>query len=192
MHTPPCRVSPGTLPRPLRQRRSRYIAGLCLVLLLFSGLPPTALGSGPTGPRLTWAAFQRFWDTGASPLVRIRRPLAVEDGYLVDYGHTTTLHIRMQDGFVRGITIHFSGQKGHYDGGPRFLQLVHRALVIGSYRWPEERALEALRTFEAITPEPAEYRYHNAAFRREYSPETGWEFHMDYVPAQPDASSQNP
>lgn len=155
-------------------------ACLCLAFLLCAGASP-AEASGPTGPRLTWAAFQRFWDTGASPLVRIRNPMPEEGGYLVDYGHTTALHVHMENGYVRGLTVSFSGVREHYDGGPRFLQLMHRALVVGSYRWPEERVLKALRTFEAITPEPAEYRYHNAKFSRSYTPEVGWEFHMDYV-----------
>lgn len=161
---------------------------LCLAFLLCAGYAATAEAGGPTGPRLTWGAFQRFWNTGASPLVHLRNPVPEEGGYLVDYGHTTTLHIRMEDGYVRGLTINFSGVRDHYDGGPRFLQLVHRALVVGSYRWPEERILEAIRAFEAMAPEPTEYHYHNAKFSRRYTPETGWEFHMDYV--SPEAAIQ--
>lgn len=154
-------------------------AVLCLSLLavLLLGLSPAHAG----GPRFSWSAFQRFWDKAASPLVHLHNAEKVEDGYLIDFGYTTTLRVLMEDDVVRGVSVRFVGGKGHDAGGPRFLRLVHQAITTGTYQWPPEKIREVREYFSVMTPEPKEYRYRTSIFQRTYTKGKGWEFLFTFV-----------
>lgn len=160
----------------------------CLIFLLLLSLfnaasaASLAQASGATGPRFTWAAFQRFWDKGASPLVQLKHAEKVKDGYLIDYGHTTTLRVLVEDDRVTGVSVRFGGGKHNDAGGPQFLRLMRHAISVGTYRWPEDKIQEAYEYFEVMSPEPKTYRFQSSEFYRGFEEGLGWEFRFDYVP----------
>ena len=156
------------------------LAVFCLFTLL--GVPDIAQTGGPTGPRFTWAAFQRFWDKGASPLVHLKSPEKVTGGYLIDYGHTTTLRILVEDERVTGVSVRFVGGRNNDAGGPQFLRLMQQAINVGTYRWPEDKIQEVRDYYAVMSPDPREFRYQSSLFYRQYVEGQGWEFRFDYVP----------
>ena len=153
-----------------------------LFLALSLALPLKAEASGPTGPRFSWSSFQRFWEKQASPLVYLTKAEPVAGGYLVDYGFSTTMRIPVQDRQVQGVEIRFLGGAGNDAGGPQFKRLVHQAINIGTYKWPEDKIDEVRRLFAVMSPQAKEYRYQMTYFRYNYAPDTGWSFSFHYVP----------
>lgn len=160
-----------------------YRHWLCavLTLLLFADV---ALAGGPTGPRLTWAAFQHFWNKTAPPSIQIRDAAVHKNGddYTIVYGYGTSLHILMDRGGVRGVSVRFLGGKENDAGGPLYLRLAHQIITVGSFRWPEEKIREARQYFAVMSQPPKELHYQNSWFRRAFTPGEGWEFRLEFMP----------
>lgn len=155
------------------------LMALCALCLLF---PHASDAGGPTGPRFSWSSFQRFWEKQATPLVYLTKAEPVEEGYLVNYGHTVVLRVFLQDHVVTGVEIRFKGGPGNDAGGPQFKRLMYHAISIGTYRWPEDKIEEVRHLFRVISPQNKEYRYQMTHFTYTYSPQSGWTFGFDYVP----------
>lgn len=162
------------------------IRRLCALLVLCVLLCPTlfAEASGPTGPRFTWSSFQRFWDKQAIPSVYLTNPETVQGGYLIHYGHGVTLRVLMHDKAVTGVEARFSGGPANDAGGMQFKRLIYQSIIVGTYRWPEDKIVEVRQHFSNLSPMNKDYRYQMTHFRYTYNATTGWTFGFDYVPLE--------
>lgn len=153
---------------------------LCLLTLLLAATP--LLASGPTGARYTWASFSYSWNKNAQPQVQLTKAVPTSYGYSVDYGHTTTLEVLMEHGAVHSTCAHFVGGGENDAGGRVFMLLMAKSMEVGTFRWPQSQVDEVKEAFKIMRKERREYRYNTTEFVYDYSPESGWEFCMTYLP----------
>lgn len=153
---------------------------LCLLTLLFTATP--LLAGGPTGGRYTWASFSYSWNKNTQPQLQLTQAVPTDYGYTVNYGFTTVLDVLMEKGAVRGTCARFVGGGENDAGGRIFKLLMAKSMEIGSFHWPQAQLDEARETFQYMLKEHREYRYNTTEFVYNYSPKTGWEFCMTYLP----------
>lgn len=172
----------------MRRYAAFFLAGL-LVALCCAVAPGTARADlrqpqGPLqdrGPSFVWSSFQRFWNTRCLPGCEIADPVFVTDRYIIQYGDTASLVVRMNRDVVSSVSAIYSDPQNQRGGGPRWIKLVDSIITIGTYRWPDQRVEKVRDRFAAISPLPAQYRWQNSWFRRSSDPTTGWEFRLDFV-----------
>jgi hypothetical protein len=150
-------------------------------------------GGEDRGPRYTLESFKRQWSVHSpNPKAHFNTPHKVEGGYAVDYGDGVSLLILMRKDVVTGVRIRYDTGPDQGAGGPRFLLLMHTAINVGTFRWPQER-IDQVRQMFSPAPLPKSYRYLYTSFSRMYDQQTGrWEFVMDYVPNKAEENSEAP
>jgi len=145
------------------------------------------------GPRYTLEAFKRQWGVHSpNPKAHFSTPAGVEGGYAVDYGDGVSLFIVMPKDTVMGVRVRYDTSQDQGGGGPRFLLLIHTAINIGVFRWPQERIDQVRQFFSHITPQLKNYRYLNTSFTLTHERADSWEFIMDFVPNKPEENSAAP
>jgi len=145
------------------------------------------------GPRYTLLSFKRQWHVHSpSPKAHFDTPHKLADGHVVDYGNGVNLFIAMHKDTVTGIRIRYNIGLDQGPGGQRFLLLMHTAINVGTFRWPQERINEVRRFFSIMNPQPKNYRYLYTSFVRTHEPPDKWEFAMDFVPNMPEENSPAP
>jgi hypothetical protein len=150
-------------------------------------------GDEDGGPRYTLEAFKRQWSIHApNPKAHFNTLSAVEGGYAVDYGDGVSLLIVMHKDTVIGAHIRYDAGPDQGAGGPRFLLLMHTAVNVGVFRWPQERIDQVRQLFNNISPQPKSYRYRYTSFTRTQERADRWEFVMDFVPNKPEENSAAP
>jgi hypothetical protein len=152
-------------------------------------------GSEDRGPRYTLEAFKRQWTVHSpNPKAHFRALTQVEGGYAFDYGDGVSLHIAMlkDKDAVTGIRIRYEALPDQGAGGPRFLLLMHTAINVGTFRWPQARIEQLRQSFNLMTPLPKSYRYRYTSYTRTFDQYRGWEFVMDYVPNKEEENSEAP
>ena len=144
------------------------------------------------GPRYTLEAFKRQWHVHSpNPKTHFSMPQKVEGGYGVDYGDGVSMLIVMRKDTVTGAHIRYEAGPDQGTGGPRFLLLMHTAINVGTFRWPQER-INHVRQIFSTTSLPKIYRYRYTSFTRAYEQPNRWEFIMDYVLNKPEEDSELP
>jgi hypothetical protein len=144
------------------------------------------------GPRYTLESFKRQWNLHApNPKSQFDAPQKVEGGYAVDYGNGVSLFIVTHKDMVTGARIRYDAGPDQGAGGPRFLLLMHTAINVGAFRWPQER-IDQVRHIFSPTPLPKSYRYRYTSFSRTYDQSGRWEFVLDYVPNKAEQDSEAP
>jgi hypothetical protein len=139
-------------------------------------------GGEDRGPRYTLESFKRQWTVHApNPKAHFHTLNQVEGGYAFDYGEGVSLHIVMHKDTVTGVRIRYEAGSDQGAGGPRFLLLMHTAINVGTFRWPQARIDQLRQIFGLMTPLPKTYRYLYTSFSRSYEQSRGWECAMDYV-----------
>ena len=150
-------------------------------------------GGEDRGPRYTLESFKRQWLVHSSnPKAHFTTLREVEGGYAFDYGDGVSLHILMRNDTVTGARIRYEGEPNQGAGGPRFLLLMHTAINVGTFRWPQARIDQVRHTFSFMTPQPKTYRYLYTSFARTYEQAGVWEFILDYVPSKTEENSEAP
>ena len=150
-------------------------------------------GGEDRGPRYTLEAFRRQWTVHTpNPKAHFHTLTQVEDGYAFDYGDGVSLHIAMHKNAVTAIRIRYEALPDQGAGGPRFLLLMHTAINVGTFRWPQARIEQLRQLFGPMTPLPKSYRYFHTSFTRTFDAGRGWEFVMDYVPNKAEENSEAP
>lgn len=163
-------------------RNKAALLSLAVLCLFFAAASSYALASGPTGPRYTWGAFVHFWNKGIMEKFQIANPVSTKDGYVVEYGYTTTMQFTLDWGAVQSFCIHFVGGGENDAGGFAFRHLVDRAITVGTFRWPEENIEKVKSTFKVFSKDAKAYQYNATSFEYMYSPQTGWQFCTKFVP----------
>lgn len=153
---------------------------LCLLALLFAATP--LLASGPTGGRYTWASFSYSWNKNTQPSLQLTKAVPTDYGYSVDYGYTTVLEVLLEKEVVHGTCARFVGGGENDAGGRTFMLLIVKSMDVGTFQWPHAQVEEARETFKLMRKERREYRYNSTEFVYDYSPKSGWEFCMTYLP----------
>jgi len=150
-------------------------------------------GGDDRGPRYTLEAFKRQWRVHSpNPKAHFSTIHEVEGGYAVDYGDGVSLLIVMGKGTVTGVRIRYDSGPDQGSGGPRFLLLIHTAINVGTFRWPQER-INQVRQIFSQSPLPKTYRYLYTSFSRTFDQQIGrWEFALDYVPNKPEDNTEAP
>lgn len=135
-------------------------------------------------PSYSWGAFQRFWNTCALVGVEITNPEPLGEGYIISFGYSANMTIFQHKGYVIGIRIQFRDAPGLEAGGPKFLRAMQTAIRLGTYGWPEDRALEVRKAFAHMLPERRVYQWRNSRFTRVHYSTGDWEFLLDFVPSE--------
>ena len=149
-------------------------------------------GDEDRGPRYTLAAFKRQWNLhSANPKGHIKTAHKLEAGYAVDYGDGVSMFIFMQGDRVGKVRLRYELGTDEGAGGPRFLLLVHTAINVGTFRWPQER-INQVRQLFSLSLLPKSYRYLYTSFARTHEPPDKWEFVMDFVPNKAEENSEGP
>jgi hypothetical protein len=147
-------------------------------------------GDEDRGPRYTLEAFKRQWNVHSpNPKAHVGTPAKIEDGYSVDYGDGVSMLIFMRGDTVRGARIRYEIGSDQGAGGPRFLLLIHTALNLGTFRWPQERINQVRQAF-SLSLLPKSYRYLYTSFTRTHEPPDRWEFIMEFVPNRAEENSE--
>ena len=147
-------------------------------------------GGDDRGPRYTLASFKRQWTVNSpNPKAHFGALNQVKDGYVADYGDGVSLRIVTYKNTVKGARVCYAAEPDQAAGGPRFLLLMHTAINVGAFRWPQERIEQARQIFSLMTPQPKTYRYRYTSFTRTYDQARGWEFALDYVPNKAEENS---
>jgi len=142
------------------------------------------------GPRYTPESFKRQWSVHSpNPKAHFSTPSEVEGGYAVDYGDGVSLFIIIHKDTVIGVRIRYDAGPERGAGGPRFLLLMHTAINVGVFRWPQERIDQVRQFFSHISPQPKSYRYLYTSFSRTHAQPDTWEFAMDFVPNKPEQNT---
>jgi hypothetical protein len=142
-------------------------------------------GGEDRGPRYTLESFKRQWTVHApNPKAHFQTLTQVESGYVFDYGDGVSLLIAVHKDSVTGIRVRYEPGPDQGAGGPRFLLLMHTAINVGTFRWPQARIDQLRQSFSIMSPQPKSYRYLYTSFTRSYEQIRGWEFVMDYVPSK--------
>ncbi|MCL2122684.1 MAG: hypothetical protein FWH34_01195 [Desulfovibrionaceae bacterium] len=150
-------------------------------------------GGEDRGPRYTLESFKRQWTVHSpNPKAHFGRLHKVEGGYAADYGDGVSMFIGMHKDTVTGARIRYEAVPDQGAGGPRFLLLMHTAINVGTFRWPQERLDQVRQIFNIMTPQPKIYRYLYTSFTRSYTQANGWEFVLDYVPNKTEENSEAP
>ena len=150
-------------------------------------------GGEDRGPRYTLESFKRQWNVNSpNPKVHLGTLHKIEGGYAADYGDGVSLRIVMHKDTVRGARIRYEIGPDLGAGGPRFLLLMHTAINLGTFRWPQERVNQVRQIFNFMTPQPKKYRYLYTSFTRTYTQTDGWEFVLEYVANKPEENSEAP
>jgi hypothetical protein len=150
-------------------------------------------GGEDRGPRYTLESFKRQWTVHSpNPKAHFRTLHQFEDGYAFDYGDGVSLHITMHKDTGTGIRIRYDPGADQGEGGPRFLLLMHTAINVGTFRWPQARVEQLRQICGLMTPLPKSYRYLYTIFTRTYDQGRGWEFCMDYVPNKAKENTEAP
>jgi hypothetical protein len=148
-------------------------------------------GGENRGPRYTLESFKRQWTVHSpNPKAHFRTLNQVEGGYACDYGDGVSLHIAMRKDTVTGVSISYEAGPDQGAGGPRFLLLMHTAINVGTFRWPQARIDQLRQSFSLMTPLPKNYRYLYTSFARSYDQGRGWEFAMDYVASKAEENTE--
>jgi len=150
-------------------------------------------GGEDRGPRYTLESFKRQWKIHSpNPKTHLNALHKVEGGYAAEYGDGVSLFIAIHKDTVMGARVRYEAGPDQGAGGPRFLLLMHTAINVGTFRWPQERINQTRQLFNYMTPQPKSYRYLYTAFTRTYAQEGGWEFVLDYVPNKTEENSEAP
>jgi len=150
-------------------------------------------GDEDRGPRYTLESFKRQWNLRSpNPKGHLSAHSEVEGGYALDYGDGVSLLITMHKDTVIGARIRYDASLDRGTGGQRFLLLMHTAINVGVFRWPQERIDQVRQFFGPISPQPKSYRYLYTAFTRTQERADRWEFAMDFVPNKPAENSAAP
>jgi len=91
-----------------------------------------------------------------------------------------------------GVHIRYDTSLDKGTGGPRFLLLMHTAINVGVFRWPQERIEQVRQFFAHMSPQPKSYRYRYTSFARAQERAARWEFALDFVPHKPAENSPAP
>jgi hypothetical protein len=163
------------------------LVGIMIYFFLEAG------GGDDRGPRYTLESFKRQWTVhSANPKANFNTLHQIEGGYAFDYGDGVSLRISMHKDAVTGVRIRYEAEPDQAAGGPRFLLLIHTAINVGTFRWPQERIEQVRHSFSLMTPQPKSYRYRYTSFTRAYEQASGWEFAMNYVPNKAEENSEAP
>jgi hypothetical protein len=150
-------------------------------------------GGEDRGPRYTLESFKRQWNVHSlNPKTHLGTLHKVENGYAVDYGDGVSLLIVMHKDTVISARIRYEAGPDQGAGGPRFLSLIHTAINVGTFRWPQERIEQLRQIFTFMTPQTKNYRYLYTSFSRTYAQAEGWTFVLDYVPNKTEENSEAP
>ena len=148
-------------------------------------------GGDDRGPRYTLESFKRQWTVHApNPKAHFRALNQVDGDYAVDYGDGVSLHIVMYRDTVTGLRIRYQTGPDQGSGGPQFLLLMHTAINVGTFRWPQTRIDQLRMTLGVMTPLPKSYRYLYTSYTRTYDQGHGWELVMNYVPNKPEENTE--
>ena len=171
--------------------RCMFMFGLIAVLACLCAFGPESSAWGALrradqslkggAPEFPWASFQRFWNVRCLPGCEIQDPQLVGGNYIVRYGYSVSLVVRMELNFVRSVTAIFTDPKGSQGGGQLWLKLVDSIIRVGVFRWPESRIEQVRERFMDISKIPVSYKWQTSSFRRSYDPATGWEFTLDML-----------
>lgn len=160
--------------------KKQYLAFGCLFFCMLAATP--LLASGPTGGRYTWASFSYSWNKHTDPSLQLDKAVPTANGYSADFGYTATLDVNMQHGAVKGTCAYFVGGGENDAGGRIFSLLMAKSIDIGTFQWPQNYIDEVRNTFKFIGKNRKEYSYSTTQFVLDYSPSSGWEFCMTYLP----------
>ena len=150
-------------------------------------------GGEDRGPRYTLASFKRQWTVHSpNPRAHLNALHKAEGGYAADYGDGVSLLVVMHKDTVTGVRIRYEAGPEQGAGGPRFLLLMHTAINVGTFRWPQARIEQVRQLFNFMTPQSKNYRYLYTAFTSTYGQADGWEFVLDYVPNKMEEDSVAP
>jgi len=150
-------------------------------------------GGEDRGPRYTLESFKRQWTVHSpNPKARLATLHKVEGGYAADYGDGVSLLVVMHKDAVIGARIRYEPGPDQGAGGPGFLLLMHTAINVGTFRWPQERINQVRQIFNLMTHQPKNYRYLYTSFTRTYTQAEGWEFVLSYVPNKTEENSEAP
>ena len=145
------------------------------------------------GPRYTLESFKRQWNVHSpNPKAHLSALYKVEGGYSADYGEGVSLFVAMPKGTVTGAHISYEPGTDQGSGGPRFLLLMHTAINVGTFRWPQERIDHVRQIFSLMSPQPQSYRFLYTSFTRMYEQSGKWEFIIDYVANKAEENSEAP
>ena len=111
----------------------------------------------------------------------IQDPELVGSNYVVQFGYSVSLVVRMELDIVRSVSALFTDPKGSQGGGQRWLRLVDSIIRVGVYRWPASRIEQAQARFVEISQQPASYKWRSSWFRRSYDTVAGWDFTLDFL-----------
>jgi hypothetical protein len=149
-------------------------------------------GGEDRGPRYTLESFKRQWQVNSpNPKARLHTLHKEENGYAVDYGDGVSLHIITHKATVTSARIRYDITSDEGGGGQRFLLLMHTAINVGTFRWPQER-IDQVRQIFSLSHQPKTYRYRYTSFSRTQEQDGKWEFVMDYVPHKAEEDSDVP
>ena len=177
----------------MKKRMYVWLAVISSILGLMTYFFLKEGGGEDRGPRYTLESFKRQWKVHSSnPKAHFDRLHKTEAGYVVDYGDGVTLLIVMSKGTVISARIRYELGPDQGAGGPRFLLLMHTAINVGTFRWPQERIEQVRQIFTFMTPQTKNYRYLYTSFTRTYAQAEGWEFVLDYVPNKTEENSEAP
>ena len=176
----------------MKKRVYIWLAVMASLLGVMTHFFLKAGGDEDRGPRYTLAAFQRQWNVHSpNPRAHMTTTHKAEGGYAVDYGDGVSMLILMTEDTVRGVRIRYEIGPDQGTGGPRFLLLIHTALNVGTFRWPQERINQVRQTFsQSLLPKT--YRYLYTSFTRTHEPPDRWEFIMEFVPNKAEENTEAP